>query len=125
MGVGLQGPPPGRHEPRGRVHGLTPGHAESRDAHLQQERERAGDAPQHDHFAMRLAAATDVDVRVTVSHGAPSQLAVSQCVCRVTRGRARARRPAGLAVLLLEDLPLLRFNTIVLLNAGRARAQGT
>ena len=76
---------------------------------------------------MRLAAATDVDVRVTVSHGAPSQLAVSQCVC-LSRAAARARRPAaGLAVtvlqVLLEDLPLLRFNTIVLhvLNAGRAR----
>jgi hypothetical protein len=76
---------------------------------------------------MRLAAATDVDVRVTVSHGAPSQLAVSQCVCRVAYG-ASVRRggrcvPSGRANLtvLLEDLPLLRLNTIVLLNAGRAR----
>jgi hypothetical protein len=73
---------------------------------------------------MRLAAATDVDVRVTVSHGAPSQLAVSQCVCRVAYG-ASVRRAGVCAfranLTVLEDLPLLRLNTIVLLNAGRAR----
>ena len=37
-----------------------------------------------------------MDVRVTVSHGTPSQLAVSQCVCRVAaRPRAAA---AGLSI---------------------------